>query len=554
MVITHWSKTDKTAVLSQLERMLQCEMFSHGERQSRFLRHIVEATLDGNAEQLNQFTVGVDVFDRDETFDPTIDSIVRVEAGRLRAKLTQYYAEVGKDDPVRIDLPKGGYAVAIRITPKSPSKKSATQLRPSRLAVYAIAAGMVATIAAVFILLPFLGLPAPRAPEAVEELGTRKTTDGTLAIAVLPFDNMSSEPEQGYFSDGITEDIITDLSIISGLRVIARNSTFVYKNKATKIEQIGHDLNVSHVLEGSVRKVDDRVRITAQLIDVSTQSHIWAHRYDRPVNDIFAIQEEVSQKIVTALEVALTDIEKKRLTHKRTTNIDAHDALLRGKEQFYQFKPDGVALSVALFSTAIERDAGYAEAYAWKSRALVFQFIAGFASSKQETVGQGLVLANHAVKLDGMLPMAHANLAWALRWNSQLDEASVSVARAVELDPNFAEAYIWQSLIHSSNGEGKKALETIVRSLRLNPNYGVTSIFAIGRARFELGELSSAIEQFNRGIDRNPNFLPNHVYKVFALEKSGKPDAAKMARQAMADINPKYEQSASYRYYFNERR
>lgn len=534
--------------------MLNSEVFSHGERQSRFLRYIVEQTLDGQAERLNQFAVGIDVFDRDSSFDPTIDSIVRVEAGRLRAKLTEYYADIGATDAVKIELPKGGYVVSIEFDSLPSDPKTGVRSLISRLPITAILASLVAAVIGILVLAPQIRTSMSIGDAEKSSLSSNTDRPDNPAIAVLPFDNMSADSSQNYFSDGITEDVITDLSIVSGLRVIARNSTFVYKGKATAISDIARDLNVSHVLEGSVRKAGDRLRITAQLIDVSTQSHVWAERFDRPIGDVFAVQDEVAQKIVRALEIALTETEERRLSRNRTASVDAHDALLRGKEQFYLFKPDNIARSVELFSTAIERDPGYAEAYAWKARALVFQFIAGFVAIKQETVGQALVLANHAVELDKFLPMAHANLAWAMRWNSQLDEAASAVARAVELDPNFAEAYLWQSLILSSAGEGKSALRAIDHSTQLNPNYGVTSIFAVGRAKFELGDLDGAIEQFDRGIDRNPNFLPNHVYKVFAHESKKELNAADRARKIMAEVNPHYQKSASYRYYFSERR
>lgn len=498
--------------------------------------------------------MGIDVFDRDETFDPTIDSIVRVEAGRLRSKLTEYYSNVGRDDTVKIELPKGGYAASIQIAPDRRGTTVAKGTSIYRNKIAALFVGLLVIGAVVGSIRHFLTPQEimPPGTGANDASGVQRGGRVVPAIAILPFDNLSGESEQEYFSDGITEDIITDLSILSGLKVIARHSTFVYKNKAVSIREVGRKLNVSHVLEGSVRKAGDRVRITAQLIDVETDSHIWADRYDRHLGDVFAIQEEVSKKIVGALEIALTKREEERLVHRATKSIEAHDAFLRGKEQFYRFDAAAVRRSIDLFTTAIERDSSYAEAYAWKSRALVYSFVSGFNPSKEGTVDKALDLARRSIALDDMLPMAHANLAWAQRWNKQIDEAVNGIARAVEIDPNFAEAYLWQSLILSTAGRGEEALEAINRSIRLNPNYGVTSIFAFGRANFALGNLATALDHFNRGIKRNPSFLPNHTFKVFTLELMGNPEAAEIARKDMAEVKPDYARSASYRYFFDE--
>ncbi|MEO1251279.1 MAG: hypothetical protein AAFW81_02895 [Pseudomonadota bacterium] len=387
------------------------------------------------------------------------------------------------------------------------------------------------------------------APEAV----TQTTNLFAPAIAVLPFDNMSADPDQEYFSDGITEDIITDLSVLPDLAVIARNSTFVYKNRPTSIRVIADDLGVSHVLEGSVRRDGDMVRITAQLIDVETEAHIWAGRYDRAIDDVFEIQEAVSREIVAALELALPVKDSAIVTGAHRPNLLAHDAFLRGKEQFYRYDEEGVLGAIDLFAAAIDQDADFAEAYAWKSRALIFAFISGFNSSKDETVGQALLFAERAIELDRLLPSANANLAWAKRWNQEFAHAEALINRAIDLDPNSADAYLWKSLILSTVGKGDEALDAIERSNRLNPNYGATSIFALGRAQLQRGAVDEAIAIFDRGINRNPNFLPNHMFKLLALEKTGALDRAIAAKAMMAQINPNFEQSAAYQNYLAER-
>lgn len=544
---TSWNDAESHAVRRQLDRMVSSDLFVHGPRQVRFLTYIVEATLDGQAHRLNQFAIGVEVFDRDEEFDPSADAIVRVEAGRLRSKLAEYYAGPGNEDRVVISMPKGGYGVTLQFRNALPAEANASEQSD-----VVLRRGLVISVSLVAILLGSVYVGFFRAPEPYPEprASPNRTTP---AIAVLPFDNMSDDPGQEYFSDGITEDIITDLSILSGLTVIARHSTFVYKGQSLSIGEIGRDLGVQYVLEGSVRKDENRIRITAQLIDVGTEGHIWAERFDRELNDVFALQDEVSRKIAEALQVTLTQLERERLGHRGTLSVEAHDFLLRGQEQFYRFTGDGVDAAIDSFESAYARDPKYAAAYAWHARALVYARISGFKLSHSETIDAAIAIAERAMRLDERLPMAHANLGWALRWDGDAAGGLSALSRAIELEPSFADAYLWQSLILSTLGRGGEALAAIDNSLRLDPNYSVTHVFALGRAHVALGGYDEALLHFERGIERNPNFIPNHVYKMFALEALGREQAAAAAEQTLAIINPAYKRSASYETYQKER-
>lgn len=563
--VASWSEAEAVAIREQLNRMLSCELFAQASRQCRFLNYIVEATITGQAGQLGQFVVGVDVFDRDASFDPVTDSIVRVEAGRLRSKLTEYYAGVGRDDPIVISLPKGGYGVHIEMNAGNVIADVATSQQISRPFKFTI----VLLIVVLAISGIYVGLVMPTSTKTTGELSDaiQTSTAGNIsecarrdpnhtaekpAIAILAFDNMSADPEQEYFSDGITEDIITDLSIISGLTVIARHSTFAYKGRSISIKEIGENLCAQYVLEGSVRKEGNRLRITAQLIDAPTETHVWAQRYDRYFDDVFAIQGEVSRLIVSALEVALTDREQRRLGHIGTDNTTAHDLYMRARERFYLFTKEDINQSLELFSQAIALDPRYAEAYAWKSRVLVYLFISGVNNSSDETVGPAIALARRAIELDELLPMAHANLGWALRWSQEIEAAIPEIKLAIELDSNFADAYLWQSMIMSSAWRGQEALESIEKGIRVNPNYGVTYILALGRASLVLGQSEKALAQFERGVARNPKFLPNHVYKIFALESLGRIEDAATAGDDLSQIFPDYEFSAAYLFYLDE--
>jgi len=331
---------------------------------------------------------------------------------------------------------------------------------------------------------------------------------------------MSADPEQEYFSDGISEDILTDLSKLSGLLVISRHSTFVYKGKSVSTQQVSQDLGVRYVLEGSVRKAGNKVRITAQLIDAITNNHIWADRFDRDLDDIFAVQDEVSRKIVSALEIKINSSEEKRLGYQGTGNIEAHDSFLRGQEQYYIYTPDSIKNAIELFSRSIELDPNYAQAYAWKARGLIFSFSVSFNLSLEETVIPALVLARKAVEIDDLLPLAHAILGWALMWNREIEQAISESKCAIILDPNFADGYIWLSTIFSTAGKGEEALELSEKAIRLNPYSGVFYLFSHGLAYFVLGQYEKALPYFTKGVKNNPNLIPNHIFitAIFGLQ------------------------------------
>ena len=505
-----WTEAQVRAIRQQLDRLLRSELFSHADRQSRFIKYVVEEELAGRGKRLNQYSIATEVFDRNESFDPLVDSIVRVEARRLRSKLAEYYAEEGQEDDVGIRLPKGCYRVSVRVEPP--------------------------------------GATSARSPGLTQTDDSAKPT-----VAVLPFDNLSGDSEQEYFSDGITEDIITDLSKISDLLVISRHSTFVYKGKAVGARDISEDLGAQYVLEGSVRKAGEQVRISAQLIDAATDGHVWAERYDRQLDDVFAIQDDVSRKIVQALKLRLTGVEERRLGHKGTSSTEAHDLLLRGQEQFYRFTPDSIERAIELVSESIEADPGYAEAYAWKSRVLIFALIAGIDTTNTGLVDSALELARKAVELDDLLPLAHASLGWALLWDRDISAATAEVTRALNLDPNFADGHCWHSLALSSAGRGEAALDSVERAIQLNPYYTVTYLMALGIAYFTWERYDAALVEFERGIRRSPGYLPNHLFKTASLGLLGRTEEAKDAGHRLLELDDSL-QSVQEAFFFNDER
>ena len=289
------------------------------------------------------------------------------------------------------------------------------------------------------------------------------------SIAVLPFTNMSSDAEQEYFSDGITEDIITDLSKISGLFVVARNSTFTYKGQAVKIRQVAEELGVRYVLEGSVRRAEDKIRITAQLIDALTGNHIWAERYDRELKDVFSVQSEVARQVAKALAVTLKANENERLFQKYTTSIDAYDVFLQARRTVDAPSRDNILRGEELFSRVIELDPNFAGGYAGLSFNLSVQVRFQFSDSPSSDLSRTFDLAKKAIELDSSYAWGHIALAGAYLAKGDADAAVDAVRQALALEPNGYEANLFMGFYLQFAGESALAVEHLLLANRLSP-------------------------------------------------------------------------------------
>jgi adenylate cyclase len=304
------------------------------------------------------------------------------------------------------------------------------------------------------------------------------------SIAVLPFDNMSADPAQEYFSDGITESLITHLSQLSGLFVIARNTAFTYKDHPVNVPQVGRELGVRYVLEGSVQRADDRVRITAQLIDAATGFHVWADRYDRELKDVFALQDEVTETIVSALEIELTENDRQGLTQRYTNSLEAYDLFLRGLEQYWQFSVGSNQRARGFFEQAIALDPNFALAYA--NLAMTYSGL-GFnlAGIDDDALrGRALWLAQKAVELDDSLPQVHLILSNVYLQRREYARAMEAIERAIALDPNYADAYAMRGDILQSIGRPEDALASLDHAMRLNPRFPFPYLMVKGEASF----------------------------------------------------------------------
>jgi adenylate cyclase len=313
----------------------------------------------------------------------------------------------------------------------------------------------------------FINLAQTAPAGAVPTIGGKAVRSDKPSIAVLPFVNMSNDPEQEFFSDGITEDIITDLSNVSGIFVLSRNTVFTYKGKAVNLEQIARDLGVAYVVEGSVRKSGNRVRINAQLIEGATGGHIWAQRYDRDLTDIFAIQDEITQTIVSALRVKLLPEEKKAIEQAPTESIEAYAHYLRGRDFYWSATRSNLVMAKQNFARAIELDPLYARAYAGLATC---DSLLKSRHGVNVAVADILANADRALAIDPNLSEAHAARGMACQGGDQPDEAAAAFEQALALDPNCFQAHNFYGLFCASIGDFERALTHYMRALELQPD------------------------------------------------------------------------------------
>ncbi len=358
------------------------------------------------------------------------------------------------------------------------------------------------------------------------------------SIAVLPFTNMSEDPEQEYFSDGITEDIITDLSKVSGLFVVARNSTFTYKGRAVEVRQVGRDLGVRYVLEGSVRKSGGRVRITAQLIDATTGHHVWAERYDRELTDVFAVQDEVTQEIVSVLAVKLSVEDEARLQRVARIDPDAYDLLLRGLALQRRYSRETLAESREYFEKAIAIDPGYARAHSNMGYTLVIDVFEGWAEDREATLRKAEGHIEAAVRLDPKLPQVHFAHSSLYRIRRQLDESLVAIHKAIELKPNYAEGYAALAITLNYAGRTEEGLEAIQKAMRLNPFNSFFDYWVLGQSYLHLERYDEAAIQFERVVEANPQFLRGHLLLAATYAHQGRIDDAEWEAQEALTLLP----------------
>jgi adenylate cyclase len=369
-----------------------------------------------------------------------------------------------------------------------------------------------------------------------------KVNVATASIAVLPFTNMSGDPEQEYFSDGISEDIITDLSKIAGLIVIARNSSFTFKGRSVDVREVGRELGVRSVLEGSIRRAGNRVRITAQLVDATNGAHLWADRYDRDLIDIFEVQDDVTRRIVDALKVTLSPAENMRLADGGTANMEAYDCYLRGREVMAANPKNRERFeqSTKFFMRALELDPNYSQAYAGLSMAYGLDYQNRWSDDPDLSLELARHNAEQAIEKNSNNPFARLVASWTAIFEKDLDRAKSEADIALSLNPNYSGAYLILGHIQTLSGRPLESVPALERATRLDPAFRPTHLHFLGMAYLLAGKYETAAALLRERILLMPGTDFSRVLLASALGHLGDGDGARRIWKELKEINPKY--------------
>jgi len=359
------------------------------------------------------------------------------------------------------------------------------------------------------------------------------------SIAVLPFENMTGDPKQEYFSDGFTEEIITSLAKIPALFVISRNSTFTYKGKPVKVQQVSEELGVRYVLEGSIQKSSSRIRINVQLIDAISGQHVWAQSYDRAMKDIFAIQDEVILKIASALSVNLTAGEQARVWAEGTKNLEAYLKFMQAREYRIQGNRESNALARRMAEEAIALDPNYAEAYALLGFIYYVEVFYG-TIRPEDAIPKATELTQKALAMNGSLADAHSTLGLLYWWSGRYDEGIAEAERGVEIDPNSGYAYYALGFLLRMAGKPKEAIPLIQKALRLEPRAPDNYNRQLALDYFQAGDCKVAIAMCETVLKRQPNHMISRVINAAVYGACGREEEARKEATEVLRINPKF--------------
>jgi adenylate cyclase len=365
---------------------------------------------------------------------------------------------------------------------------------------------------------------------------------GRPAIAVLPFDNLSGDPEQEYFADGIAEDLITRLSTFRWFPVIARNSSFAYKGKSPDVKEVSRELGVRYVVEGSVRKAGDRVRISAQLIDATTGGHVWAERYDRELEDIFAVQDEITEVVAGSVAPELRRFERDRAARKEPQNLDAWDRVQRGFWHFNRLTREDNTKARSLFESAADLDPHLSTAFTGLAWTLVFDIIYTWTDSPTEAPGELLDAAQRSVALDEKDSEGQVTLGAAYAFTGQQDKAIAALELAVQLNPSSAFAHTNLGLILARGGRPDDAIASHEKAIRLSPQDPMMWMFFFGMAmaHFVAGRYEEAVNWAQRSVQRRADFAVPYRFLAASYAHLGRLDEARTALEESLRLTPEF--------------
>lgn len=453
-------------------------------------------------------------------------------------------------------LPKRGYRLIASVTNPAPTEMNTrdeedetlerrrreslnSANRTSIIAVLSIA--FLALVAIATGLIPNNEKSTEDSPAAQKD--TLQESSKKPSIAVLPFKNLSNDVQQEYFSDGITDDLITDLSRISGLTVIARRSAYIYKNNKGSIDTVAKELGVQYIVEGSVQRNKNNLRVNVQLVDTSTDSNLWAQRFDRNTTDIFSVQDDIRHNIINAMSITLTEEEKKREQKRYTSNFEAYDYFLQGQSALVRRASAADNNQAREFmEKAIALDPGFARAYAALALIHADAFRFNWSDNLEQTAKQAIKIGNHAVQLDPQSPQAHWILGYIYLFLSEDHDRAIELGeRTLQLDPNNADAYTLLGVTHVFNNNSAQAKSLMQHLMRINPHYPsqVPSILAI--ANLLLAQYDEALSANDETLLINPTRMQGNVYRILILYRMGQVEDAEWQADQLMSLHPSFD-------------
>jgi adenylate cyclase len=452
---------------------------------------------------------------------------------QVRHKLELGYDDLGEQEVKNIPEPVRAY----RVRPEAPVPTATVEPKARTRTLF---------VAGAVVLLVVAGLLVWRQPTTTPSIGrsdeqfTVPGFGGAPAIAVLPFDNLSGDPDQEYFADGIAEDLITRLSGGGWLPVIARNSSFTYKGKAVDVQQVGRELGARYVVEGSVRKAGDRVRISAQLIDAATGHHIWAETYDRELRDIFSVQDEITQAVVGSVNPAAMRAEMTRAVRKEPRNLDAYDLVMRGSWHLSKGAEEENAKARLLFERAIELDSQSSAAFVGLAYTHFMDLSNQWTDTHSESVSELHRAARKSVELDANFPWAQLILSLAYRQAGQRDEMIAAAERSIELDPSFAMAHAFLGGFLATDGRLEEGLASAEKAIRLSPRDPGRAFYfhRLALVHFEARRYEEAVEWGRRSIQGDPRSPFSRALLAAAYAHLGQLDAAHAEVEELLRLRP----------------
>jgi TolB-like protein/tetratricopeptide (TPR) repeat protein len=518
------AQRDAQPLRDELERVLSSTCFARRERLSKLLRFLVERQMEGKEQELKESLIGVEVFGRRPDYDPKLDSTVRSEAVRLRARLSEYYSTEGRQDPLVIELPKGGYVPRVRapgamIGVQRPSTKRLWRVPRPGWRKWIAGALVTVTIAIATVAMVRVGMVRWRV----------RPGGASPSVAVLPLENLGHDPARDYFADQLTEEIIRNLSVIDGLTVRSRTSSFALKGQRLNAADAGRQLRADYLVEGSVLLVGKRLRVNAELIRVADDFHVWSDQFDRELTDVFAIEDEISRGIVNGLRLKLRPGRR-----QYETNLEAYDLYLRGRQVIEGF-PANPATSdviadraIQFFEQAIDKDPNYAIAYAGAADVLL---AVDRRIPNPEAYRRAKAAAEKAVELDPGLSEAQSALASIRARDYAWRDAEQGFRRAIDLDPNNALAHLglgWSVLV--VQGRFEEGLRETHAAVALDPlSPYVNTLF--GRALVWAGRYDEAVDQLRHAIELDPGRLDAYRQLGIALFLQGKSAQAQAVQE-----------------------